>query len=846
MAITPTALDPGRAIVYDTFSGESASEWGTTSTYQAWRTPAFGPEYAITGGSPVMGSVYYADDEGLIGTPHFADVPVDLGVGDGVFQAAALRFEYRSDMADVGIALRTNVLASNGSGSLFVVFEPNVGTNGSLRFYKKRNDTDVVEFISSAPVSPSLTHGTTYWLQVQIFESSGGQSLWATLRPVNATTQYASLLMDLNPAVKVGVNERGYAGIVTRATAVEQEARLYAFWSWDLTREQTRPFGPTDVGTTGGPMAITDFVSGNRAVNHRGWGATDEDATERGALIWDGAVADHPMYYAVNPALASSSATAGISAFNELPYWLPRKYYNHTIYTTFNRLNNTIRLTLRGQIGVAAGVPQLWGYVATVARASAAIQIYRRNANLTFTLLGSGTIQGGAIGLNDDRCLDISATGTTIGARCYNPGVTPPTWQVVVADGTFAYGQPGIQIGGAVAEFELGSFEVQDPAVSSLTVTPYGVTFTNIDTNGVTATLAMHEEEAGFGIPSGSQALVSAVRYRKVGTLAWTAVTVVANTPNSWHNITGLQAGTQYEVQIHLTGTSVRGGLEDDRNVAIARGFITTVQNTIEVDDLGLNIAADEGDEQLIHVVTPPYRFDDDENSSATLYYRLQGAPTWTYVGDMGVDREARQFSRSLSITTGRDYEFQVIYHDDGLGAMIPEPVSDVVPFTVVRNRIYNATMGATYEEGTLDVEVSYNHDDNEDSTAFVEYTSELNEEWTSAGYMTPDRANRKFNLSFEPIGGGDINLRVTLADAVGVVGTNPLITSLAGLALAVRPTLVVTEPSDIASIIFARFLGDVEGVSIAGFRYRPLTSQLWTNVDPSLITRVQIEDEEE
>ncbi|MES4793462.1 MAG: hypothetical protein C4321_11215, partial [Chloroflexota bacterium] len=228
------------------------------------------------------------------------------------------------------------------------------------------------------------------------------------------------------------------------------------------------------------------------------------------------------------------------------------------------------------------------------------------------------------------------------------------------------------------------------------------------------------------------------IQYRLAGTEAWTSASVTTDRTNRRFNgtITGLSQGTTYEVQVTYADPDGVVGTNP------LFGSVTTALNGVTSGSLSLVATATTID------VTLTYTNDANNNSSASVQIRTLPNGTFGTSQPMSVNRANKTFSYQFTgLANDTSYEIRATYSDPD-GVFGPNPL--VGSIVTLGKSVQPQSIIVTPSATAATVTVTYQYDNNANSTLGLQYRSIHHAIWTTvnSSSLTVNRGSKRFTAT--------------------------------------------------------------------------------------------------
>ncbi|MBT0652291.1 glycine-rich domain-containing protein [Geomobilimonas luticola] len=237
---------------------------------------------------------------------------------------------------------------------------------------------------------------------------------------------------------------------------------------------------------------------------------------------------------------------------------------------------------------------------------------------------------------------------------------------------------------------------------------------------------------------------------------------------------------------------------------------------------VGIGTAADGGAGNID--VTMPFVFDDNNNNSYTVEYKLSSSGTWTNWVTNSPHVDSPYVTTIAGLTPGSSYDVRLTWNDpNGVNGTSPQTISGIA--VTDKRTIAGTATAVRSSTTTIDVTMPYSNDGNGNNTYTVDYKDSTSDTWTNWVTAAPHTASPYTTTITGLTAGNSYDVRVTYDDPDGVVGANPqtfILGTLAGEASVV---------SNATSISYTMpYTGDSNGNNSYTVEYKLTSSGTWTN----------------
>jgi len=643
---------------------------------------------------------------------------------------------------------RISVPAGRGTSIAWIDYPVNQGTQEILVKVKWNTDN----LTDHGPVLRRAGSNSYYYLRIQDYYHEAAIA-------VNANGS----IYELNRASTIALNRDQWYWVRFRADATGLHARIWSDGSaepstWTVESgyfDGSNPPGSGDFGyyTRGASASYSVYLDTlywytledtepappvndtfSRNVD-KGWGWSTS------GHLWEGNLADDPTYYAlqgqgtVNSAGYAELVTANSGTSRNGIIGPAIANSEAVVLASVDSItaNPEVLIGVRGAASDSNGNYQFRGYYARLIWGSTSFTL-RKVSTIggASTQIGTTFTLAAAPAANERWFVKIRADGTTISAKAWKDGTTEPDWQITVTDADLSSGRAFIRlIGASTATHTFRVYSFQHNAVTTANALTTGTLSFSSVTDTSFAVTATYTNDTN----SNSSCTI---QYRLAGTEAWTSASVTTDRTNRRFNgtITGLSQGTTYEVQVTYADPDGVVGTNP------LFGSVTTALNGVTSGSLSLVATATTID------VTLTYTNDANNNSSASVQIRTLPNGTFGASQPMSVNRANKTFSYQFTgLANDTSYEIRATYSDPD-GVFGPNPL--VGSIVTLGKSVQPQSIIVTPSATAATVTVTYQYDNNANSTLGLQYRSIHHAIWTTvnSSSLTVNRGSKRFTAT--------------------------------------------------------------------------------------------------
>lgn len=717
----------GPVTFYDSFSRSGTNDWGSSDSGDTWNNESTNHDISSAGG--------------------YAYVYVPAGDSTRIVYVGAITDDQQTQEALFKVRWNTTNLTDHG---------PIVRRQDSNNYYYVRiqdyyhqvainvmHDGTAIELNRATGVT--LEKDTYYWVRFRSDTTNLYLKIWAETAAEPGSWTLTSGLYD-GPSPPGG----GDFGYYTKGTDTTYTVRLdTAYW---YTLEDSEPNFP-----------VTENFSRNV---DKGWGRSDSGHQ------WEGWFASDPILQGVVKGDVFDSGYARYAAPDTATYYgmigpsATDMEATGQFYVDSTSGSPEARLFVRGTLDTDSTPYVMDGYMARLIWGSTTFQVMRADDG-SFTTLGSTVVLSETPTSGQIWNIKIQIIGTTIKAKAWRDGTSEPAFLITTSSSVYTSGRTVVGLRGGTGTVNHRVYQV------TATNDPSAGTDTTFLTTGTLSTSSVTDD--GFSITATytndtNDNSTCVIQYRRSGLSTWQDTTESTDRANHRFTatVTGLEPGELYEVRATYSDSNGTTGTNPKTTsvTTLLKGLDTgTVTLTPTMTEIG---------------VVATYTNDSDDDSTATVEYRLTPAGSFSAPAAMTADHANKQFTANLTgLSPDSGYEVRVTYSDaDELRGSNPLTVSTTTLGLAVQLDSINTVVSET----SAIVTVEYSYDTNEDSELAVQYKSIREQLWSTVvpQAISADRANTRFrflltgltpNLSYE--------IEATVSDPDGVVaGTSDTITA--------------------------------------------------------------------